>query len=76
LNNIKLLKAQANLALSMVDKRARIGIDNYIAALEAEVAENAAQQSVQLTVGTIPVFSIIHASKLYRSLWLVLAHRN
>ena len=35
MNNIKLLKAQSNLALTQVDPRLKIGIENYIAALEA-----------------------------------------
>jgi hypothetical protein len=34
-NNIKLLKAQSNLALTQVDPRLKIGIENYISALEA-----------------------------------------
>jgi hypothetical protein len=36
MNHIKLLKAQANLALTMIEKRARPGIDNYIAELERQ----------------------------------------
>jgi hypothetical protein len=34
-NNIKLLKAQSNLALTQVDPRLKLGIENYISVLEA-----------------------------------------
>lgn len=39
MNNIKLLKAQAKLALSMIEPRALLGIENYISALESRIAE-------------------------------------
>lgn len=49
MNSIKLLKAQANLALTTVDPRAKIAIDNYIAALENAVdnAENLAESRLE-----------------------------
>lgn len=34
MNNIALLKAQSKLALTQIDPRLKIGIENYIAALE------------------------------------------
>lgn len=39
MNNIKLLKAQAKLALTVVDPRAGVGIKNYIDALEKRIRE-------------------------------------